>query len=231
MFPVRAGPGHNPRMHKRADFSRGDPSWDAIEAQWMRQIAAGGPGREAALGDLYEVYAPVFVRWLNRRGLSAHDAQDVVHDLWIDELVPAIGRWKGNGPARLYLHGILKMSKRRWFHAAAHAPVVESTDDESITEEAAAAVPLFAWAARAKPTDWFDFARCVRRALAKLGASHPRLVRLLELVHVEQLSLDEAADELGGDAKLAKGQVFSAREKVRPGMAPCLELWPDRGRR
>jgi len=215
-------------MHRRRDFKQGDPSWDEQEAQWMAWMAAGGP--EAIEGQtlLYKAYGGLFVERLVYYGLGAHEAQDVAQDLWI-EVARAAPRYRGDAPVRSFLVGFLKVARVKYFSERRESPPLSSMSDEVV----AATVELAMQAQSPSPKEeWktFDFLRCVRLAFAKFEREHPRLAKLLMLRHVEELSLQEIAETLGGRPEAAKAEAFSARNKFRPDMTPCLSLWPNRKR-
>lgn len=224
---------HNAQMHVRRDFKAADPSWDAAEAQWMRQLAAGGPDAEPALAALFTAYGKLFVKKLAFNGVAIDQAAELAQDLWM-EVLRAAPRWRGEAPVRHFLNRLLRDSWARHFKQRALLPKVDSISadnafGEADTTEVEAAMALLAHSS-ATVDEWFDFIRCVRGALVEFEKAHPRLASLLLLRHVEEWSLEEIAAEVGGDAELAKSHVFSAREKFRPKVRPCLDLWPNRKR-
>jgi len=215
-------------MHRRSDFKQGDPTWDPLEAQWMAQMAAGGPAADEALSSLFMVYGPLFVARLHHYGLDPQEAQDVAQDLWM-EVARAAPRYRADAPVRSFLLGFLKTAKTRYFSERGKLPPLASTSDEVVAATMELAMQELS---DALPDDWdrFDLVRCVRRAFAAFERAHPHLARLLMLRHVEEMSLEEIVALLGGITERAKAEVFSARNKFRPDMTPCLGLWPNRKR-
>jgi RNA polymerase sigma factor (sigma-70 family) len=219
---------HNSAMHKRRDFKQGDPACEAMEAQWMAQMAAGGPPADEALAALFVAYGPLFVARLRFYGLDIDEAQDVAQDLWM-EVARAAPRYRAEAPVRSFLLGFLKTAKTRYFSERGKLPPLASTSDEAVAATMELALHALS-ASTADEWDRFDFVRCVRRAFAALEQDHPRLARLLVLRHVEELSLEEIVELLGGRPEAAKAEVFSARNKFRPKVAHCLSLWPNQQR-
>lgn len=217
-------------MHVRIDFAQTNPEWDAIEAQWMNELAVGGPGGRNALTHLFKVYGKLFERRLHRMGMR-EQAADIAQGLWL-EVSRSAPRYRGEMPVRIFLLGFLKMARRRFFSERGQEPMQLELDEQADGQEDDAPVvfaPTVSTASKAG-VEWFDFRRCVRRALAKFEERNPGLHKLLLLRHVEELSLDEMAEEMGGSANRAKGEVFAARRKFLPLIEPCLKLWPDRAR-
>jgi RNA polymerase sigma factor (sigma-70 family) len=224
---------HNAEMHLRRDFKAADPSWDAAEGRWMRQLAAGDPDAESAWASLFTAYGRLFVKRLAFNGVAIDQVQELAQDLWM-EVLRAAPRWRGEAPVRHFLYVLLRDSSARHFKQRERLPKVDSLSEdnafgEADTTEVEAAMALLAHSS-ATQDEWFDFIRCVRGALIEFEKAHPHLASLLLLRHVEELSLEEIAKQVGGDAELAKSQVFSAREKFRPKVRPCLDLWPNRKR-
>jgi len=213
-------------MHKRVDFRDADPAWDQLEAGWMQQVAAGGPTAEAGFAALYRAYAALFITRLRYWGFDVDDAMDAAHDLWI-ELSRAAPRWPRDVPVRFYLLGFLKMARKRFFSASHHLPAVDSLTEEAVLSSAEQSLRSSAPALENEP-EWLDFVRCVRRSFGAFRDEHPRLASLLLQRHVEELSLEEMTELMGGSPERAKAEVYSARRKISPTLQPCLELWPNR---
>jgi RNA polymerase sigma-70 factor, ECF subfamily len=221
-------PPQNPVMHVRQDFREADEASEASEARWMRALATGGSVAEAAFSSLHAVYGKLFVRRLCRLGLGPDDAQDIAQEVWLD-VMRAAPKWRGDVPVRVYLRGFLRIAQLRWFSDRKDTPAFETfVEPDDIDGRTATAVPA---TSSGTPDEWHDFVRCVERALARLEQVQPRTVKLLLLHHVAEASLEEIVEALGGDAKLAKSQLFAARRKIEPDLLPCLELWPNRGAR
>ena len=220
---------HNSAMHTRRDFKQRDPAWDEQEAQWMAQMATGQPAdAKAAHAQLFMAYNSLFITRLNYHGLSVAEAQDTAQDLWM-EIARAAPRYEPGAPVRLYLRGFLGMARRRHFSALKASPPLDSTTDEGVAASVETALQALAWST-SDGGEFFDFARCVRRALSQFTQKHPRLASLLLLRHVEEFSLEEIEQKTGETDDHAKADLFSAREKFRPKVAGCLSLWPNRAR-
>jgi DNA-directed RNA polymerase specialized sigma24 family protein len=211
--------------HVRQDFREADEATEASEARWMRALGAGGPEAEAAFTSLHAVYGKLFVRRLRRLGLEPDDAQDAAQEVWLD-VIRAAPKWRGDVPVRVYLRGFLRIAQLRWSSNRKDAPAFETfVEPDDVDGRVATMVPALS---SGTPDEWSDFVRCVERALARLEHVQPRLVQLLLLHHVAEASLEEIVEVLGGDAKLAKSQLFSARRRAEPDLLPCLDLWPNR---
>lgn len=189
----------------------------------MAQIAAGGTGADAGLSSLFEAYGRLFVARLHYYGLAIEEAQDAAQDLWM-EVYRAAARYDAGTPVRLFLLGFLKIARRRYFSTRSKLPTLDSTSDEAVAASVELAMQSLAPASAS--IGFADFVRCVRRAFAAFEREHPRLAKLLVLRHIEEMSLEEIASETGDTADRVKAQVFSARNRFRPGAEDCLELWP-----
>ena len=224
--PWRSNKRQNRGMHRRLDFKQADPSWDELEAQWMATLAVGGTGAEEAIAALFRAYNPLFVKRLRWFGLSEAEAEDAAQGLWMD-VARAAPSYVPLAPVRHLFNRFLDIARLRSFSERGGQPRFESLSVEGVEEAMDAALRWLAPSVGSE-SEWFDFMRCVRRALEKFERKHPRLAKLLLIRHVEELSLEEAAALLGGSADQAKAEVFSARRKFEPGLSPCLKLWPNR---
>ena len=192
----------------------------------MRQMAAGGAAAEVGFAALYRTYAALFVNRLRFWGFDVDEAADAAQDLWI-ELARGAARWSDEVPVRFYLLGFLRMARKRHFAQRGQLPVVDSLSEEAVMDNAEQSMRSQA-PSLASESEWLDFVRCVRRSFSAFGIEHPRLASLLLQRHVEELSLEEMTELLGGTQERAKAEVYSARRKISPKLLPCLELWPNR---
>lgn len=197
----------------------------------MAQLAGDeAQAADAALTALVMVYGPLFVARLHFYGLPVEDAQDAAQELWM-EIARAAPRFRGESPVRSFLLGFLKTAKTRYFSERGKLPPLDSASDDAVAASMELTMQaLGPTAAQADGWADFDFLRCVRRAFAAFEQKHPRLASLLLLRHVEELSLEEIVALVGGRPEQAKAEVFSARNRFRPDVDPCLGLWTNRGR-
>jgi len=210
-------------MHTRNTFKDGDAACDAAEAQWMRELAARGPSAEAAWDALFRAYGQLFVKRLAWKfHPDTEKARDVAQELWI-EIARSAHRWPENVPVRIWLRGFLRIAWLRDLDEREERSQLKSIDVEAVLVE----VETLLSSGASTPEDWFDFVRCVRRVFGRFETAHPNMAQLLLLRHVEEMSLEEIAELLGGDANLAKSRVYSARQLIGPDLHDCLELWPN----
>jgi DNA-directed RNA polymerase specialized sigma24 family protein len=194
----------------------------------MEQLAGGGREARDALACLFRAYNPLFVKRLRLFGLAEEDAQETAQDLWM-EVARAAPRYERQAPVRFFLLGFLKTAKLRHFSDRKDAPGMDSLSDDEVVSQTEVSLAFAADPASTGPA-WLDFVRCVRRAFSVFEREHPRLAKLLVLRHVEEWSLEEVAQQVGGNAERAKAEVYSARRKFEPTVKDCLELWPNRQR-
>ncbi len=213
-------------MHSRTDFRQTPLSPDKLEAEWMVAMGHGGEPAQLAFDQLFLTYCKLFVRRLSKFGLLPQVAEEVAQDLWM-EIAKAAPRYRPEQPVRFFLLGFLRMARRRHFQNLDRLPPLISASDEDSAGYVEKALQALSLSPR-EGWDFFDFARCVHRALAMLERENPRLVRLLLLKHVEELSMREIAQAEGGNENSVKVMVFSAREKFRPLAQHCQDLWPQR---
>jgi DNA-directed RNA polymerase specialized sigma24 family protein len=216
----------DPKPHRRRDFRLADPAWDEAEQRWMAEIAARGPKGQSAWEALVEAYGTLFVRRLEYWGLPPERAEEEAQELWLDIARGAV-RHEGRGPVRSFLRQVLWHKATHYYRERDLERTHDSLADEQIEARADAALLHLAPAWQSDPR-WLDFRRCVRDRLAEFERQHPRLARLLVFRHVEELSLEEIVELIGGEAVKAKAEVFSARAKFGPLVEPCVELWPTR---
>lgn len=226
-------------MHVRQDFKQSDPVCETQELEWLMQLKADDRAVVGtALRQLHNSYNALFKRrlrwqikqWWIRKGDARDPEPDVVeaaNNVWTDVLKKA-GRFQADGaPARLYLRGFLLLEVIRYKSKHAGLPPEDNIDDPGVEAEIELGLHgIPPGSDRAE--EFFDFARCVRRALSELEQRSPGTVAILLDHHVEELSLAEMAMLGGRSAGQLKGDLFEARNQFRPLVEHCLKLWPNR---
>ena len=179
------------------------PAPDDEDAALVTAMAAGD---RAGLARLYDRYAPTLLAVGMRMLGGRREAEDLVHDVFLEAWRRADGYDRARGTVRAWLLVRLRSRALDRHRAALNAPV--TLDGTGRLEERAAESE--------DPTLAPDRA-AVRRALATLS-SEQRTV--LELGYFEGLSASEIAVRTGAPIGTVKSRVATALAKLRAGLNP-----------
>jgi RNA polymerase sigma-70 factor, ECF subfamily len=154
------------------------------DLELIRQMARGSP---AALGQLYDRHAGLLLSILTRVLGHSHEAEDVLHEVFLEVWQRASDYDPDRGSVRAWL--VMRARSRGLDRLRALGRARSQCDDEA-SDGAAPAEPV--------PADSIS----VRRALSNLS---PELQRLLELGYFEGMS----SVEIAAHERLAVGTVKS----------------------
>ncbi|MBL8339875.1 MAG: sigma-70 family RNA polymerase sigma factor [Rubrivivax sp.] len=204
-----------------------DPERVAMEREWLRRLAQGGPGADAAMHALFRRYQAPFKAFLRSRGFRGPEIDDLTQRVWLD-VARKSHTFLADGVPEVWLWGFLKTAMRDALRAGAQrgARFVSSDDDNQAPSidlalsELASPSPEAARAVH-------DFRECVRRAFAVFKRQHPKEAWWLYLWHVEEWDLEQIARYRGSTLHAASQFLSKARKMFREPVAPCLELRPD----
>lgn len=176
-----------------------DPRAD--DAQDEALVAAMAGGDRAALAALYERHAAVLLGLALRIVREKREAEDLLHDVFLEAWRSAKAFDPKRGRVRTWL--AIRMRSRAIDHQKS-ARVSRNTGDgglELLVDDAEGMSP--------------DHAR-VRGALAQLGLEHRRV---LELAYFEGLSCSEIAERVAIPIGTVKSRIAAGLDRLRTGLA------------
>lgn len=163
------------------------------EARWVARISAGD---RQALGELYDRHAPRLLALARRMLRDRSEAEDLVHDVFVEVWHGASRYERGRGTVRAWLLVRTRsraLDRLRMGAQRRHAPALE--------REPAAGEP-------AAPSDRI----AVVRALRSLP---PEQRRTIELAYFAGLSASEIAAEMGAPLGTVKSRLAGALGRLR----------------
>lgn len=167
-----------------------------------RLVAALAQGDKRALGSLYETYGTTLLTLANRMLRSAREAEDLVHDVFLEAWRHAGEYDPGRGSVRAWLVTRTRSRCLDRLKSPGMSRVV-AMDLEAERHDLAAPT--------VDPTSGSDGA-IVRRALAALPADQRTV---LELAYFEGLALSEVAEKLGVPLGTIKSRLARALARLR----------------
>jgi RNA polymerase sigma factor (sigma-70 family) len=194
-------------------------SSDAAERDAFAQLAQGGGRAEAAIGSLYQLYAPRFRAFLRMRGVVQQQAEDVVHDVFVRVIeAGAEGRLHDVESPRAYLWSALRNAFTDWARRAgrdrrrfAEPPGNPESDEDGGFES---------WLEHASGTetgeaDRKDHVECVARAFERFRRQEPERATAIELAAIEGFEGRELAQALGKSHGAAREFLSQARRGLK----------------
>ncbi len=178
-------------------------SRDSGDATLVSAVAAGDRG---ALALLYDRYAPMLLAVGQRMLGGRREAEDLVHDVFLEAWRRASGYDPGRGSVRAWLLVRLRSRALDRHRARSAAPVSIDSIDELEERGAEGEDPALA-----------PDRAAVRRALETLS-SEQRVV--LELGYFQGLSSSEIALRTGTPIGTVKSRVATALARLRAGLDP-----------
>ncbi len=167
-----------------------------------RLVALMGEGDRDALAALYQRHSPLLLGLALRIVRSRQEAEDLLHDVFLEAFRSATGFDPNRGRVRTWL--TIRMRSRA-LDQQKSARISRNTGDgglELLVDETAASSP--------------DHAR-VRTALAALG---PEQRTVLELAYFEGLSCSEISTRVQIPVGTVKSRIAAGLERLRTGFVP-----------
>ncbi len=197
------------------------------EAQWLRQIAAGGRAAAAraaaaALDRLVGAYEDWMLRFcIGHQHLPQAEAEDLVQELWVRVIKSAAGfRADGNPESWLFAilrHLVADLQRDNWRHL--RNDLVDNDQHE-------AALALLSKnhvpgpdAASAQALD-----DCVADKLKIVETLYPGDPEALRLRHLHDWAVRGLAEPLGHTYDGMRSFLHAVRLKFRPHFQPCFDL-------
>jgi RNA polymerase sigma-70 factor, ECF subfamily len=175
------------------------------DVELVRAVARGD---RTALATLYDRYSPVMFALALRIVRERREAEDLLHDVFLEVWRTAKDYDPDRGRVRTWL--TIRMRSRA-LDLQKSARVSRNVGDDSVLERVAADSNI---------ADSPDRAR-VRGALAALPAEQRQV---LELGYFEGLSCSEIAEKIGTPIGTVKSRVAAALGKLRQSLGPPAEV-------
>jgi RNA polymerase sigma-70 factor (ECF subfamily) len=179
------------------------PDADGGEDRKLVTRVAGGDNH--ALGALYDRYAPHMLALARRMLGDAREAEDLIHDVFLEVWRQAADYDAARGSVRAWIVMRLRsraLDRLKAPRVARSVPLEGARVDEPVVVEDPALAPDRA---------------AVRRALAELPAEQRAV---LELGYFEGLSSAEIADRVSVPIGTVKSRVAAGMAKLRAGLVP-----------
>jgi RNA polymerase sigma-70 factor (ECF subfamily) len=196
---------HSSARGARPKGARVESDRHEIERGWVRAMARGERG---ALASLYDAYAKTMLALAVRILGDRREAEDVVHDVFLEAWRQSAEYDEQRGSVRAWL--LIRLRSRALDRRkSARATRVVSVDGGALA-------PL---AGDDDPSQSADFGR-VREALAALPADQRTVV---ELAYYEGLSSTEIAARTSAPIGTVKSRAAAALAKLRSGLGDAAE--------
>ena len=173
-------------------------------------------GRDAALFErFYEAHFDTVLRYVTRRCTDPYTAADLTADVFVAAIEAAHTYRPERGAPVAWLYGIaanVMAGHRR--RAARESVAAKRMGGRRLLDDA----DIAAFEAR------IDAERAAREVLARMAELPDRLRAVLELVAVDGLTVEAAAQALGIRAATARVRLHRARKQVRDNPSPVLAL-------
>lgn len=178
------------------------PEQRAREIAWLLQIAQRGPQASPALKQLVQAYRRRLLAFFRIRGLSHHDAEDLLQDVWIRIVQKAALFDASRDPSPW----IFRIAKSLWIdemRRPARQPLELPVED-------AESVP---------PID-----DCVRRGMQRYARTDDEGAWAVQLRDLEGWGIPQMAQFLDRTEGATRTFLSQVRKKLQPFLAPCFEL-------
>jgi RNA polymerase sigma-70 factor (ECF subfamily) len=191
-------------------------SSDTTQTSLLRRLH--DPNDQKSWGDFYEVYHPLLLRYVKKHDVPAQDAEDLVQDIFMNKLRPAMTRFEldhKKGRFRTWLFEVTINSIRDWARRRQNQPQGEGISNftgpivPSVTEELS--------------QQWEQYHReqIMQFAMNKCRDSfEPKTWACFELRTLQGKSGTEVAGELGLNVNAVYTNAHRVMEKIR---MMCLE--------
>ncbi|HMK85310.1 MAG TPA: RNA polymerase sigma factor [Steroidobacteraceae bacterium] len=194
-------------------------SSDGAARDLFARLAQGGQAAERAAGELYDEYGPRFRAFLRMRAVSAQQAEDLVHDVFV-RVIEAGPRLAQVDSPRAYLWCTLRNAltdqmrqmrrDRRLFTDPPAAGKDDGEEDASFEAWLEKTAGSDAWVA-----ERIDHLECVGRALERFRRQEPERAAAIDLVAIEGFEGRELAEALGKSYGAAREYLSQARKALK----------------
>lgn len=180
-------------------------------AGWIAELTEGGRRRETAMERLFHAYEARVVGWCRYQfRLSLQEAEDIWQEAVISICRSAQEFHAGSDP-RAWIFTIARNKALDLLKCASRRHEQLSDDDSDPADQVAAPAPS-------------EVDPCVQRGFARFAAEHPEPARWILKADIEGHDIPEMAAQLQRTEGATRTYLKTLRSKLRPYIAPCLEL-------
>ena len=190
-----------------------DAMRDALEAQWLVAVAAGGAKGTKRGRSCSRLTAQRMLRLFHRLRMAPAVSEDLMQDVMVT-LYEKAGHYRAGLPVEPWVRAIALNKLRSWVSRHDQKMVERRVDDEPPAE---LVDPSAEWSA--VPAD--VILACRRRCWRAFAEARPRAAMALQLCHAEGWSVAELAEFLGLTEGSAKGFIHEERRNARAALEPC----------
>lgn len=184
------------------------------DRDWLARLEQGGVARRAAVSEIYALFGDRIRRYLLSRGLSAEQADDLLHETFV-RVIEHAARLRPDTRFAGWIWRIAHNQMLDLLRRENRLQALDELEDPPIDESAM--TPLESLAQD-------QLADCVRRQYAEFATQHPQRAQVLQWAVSDQLSMEEIASILGRNAGATREFVSQCRKKLRGYLDVCRTL-------
>ncbi len=177
-------------------------------------LRAGGPGRRAAIGRLYDRYGGDFKRYFRRHGASREAAEDLLQDTFVSVL-RHLDSFQGSGSFEAWLWTIARNTLTSSFRRQRGELSLDALD----ADVADSVVSARGDSAPSDPA----LADCLGRAFARYSARYRDYAEALTRVVVDGWGYEELAQFRASSNGAAREFLSQSRKRLMEFVQPCLD--------
>jgi RNA polymerase sigma-70 factor (ECF subfamily) len=186
----------------------------------LEKLRQAGRPRAEAVKYLYRRYAPRFLGYYLRHGLSHREADALVRDTFV-ATVRQCDDYFGDARADAWLWANAREALLAHFRSRRPEEIPEDYPIELLVDGQAAPVAAQASRKGADPVE------CRREAYAAFAAANADRAEMLARVALDGWTVEDVAAALRRTPDAARGYLAQSREKLRVYLEPCGELAAD----
>lgn len=184
----------------------------ASEDELLASLGMGEAARREAVSELYRRYAQRFMAYLQRRGISRHEAEELVQEAFM-RLIRRADTFAPRGQGNAW---IWQVARSAWLDAwKKNEPLSSAESLEGVAEPMLGITPDIA--------SQSDFQDCVHGQLSRFIHTHPEGGQAILWAAVDGLDTEQISALLGRTAGAARQFLSQARKRLREYLQPCLE--------
>lgn len=186
----------------------------------LDKLRQSGRPRAEAVKYLYRRYAPRFLAYFLRHGLSHREADALVQDTFV-ATVRQCDDYFGDARADAWLWANARNALLGHFRSRRPEEIPDDHPLELLTDSQGAPVAAQAAGETADP------AECVRAAYAAFAAAYADRAEILARIALDGWSVEDVAVALRRTPDAARGYLAQSRERLRVYLEPCGGLASD----
>lgn len=186
----------------------------------LEKLRQGGRPRTEAVKYLYRRYAPRFLAYYLRHGLSHREADALVQDTFV-ATVRQCDDYFGDARADAWLWANAREALLAHFRSRRPEEIADDYPIELLVDGQAALVAAQASRKGADPVE------CRREAYTAFAAANADRAEMLARVALDGWTVEDVAAALRRTPEAARGYLAQSREKLRVYLEACGELAAD----